>query len=216
LSVVLDQPATPEFICTKLVRYFVTDDEDLPPELIAPLAKRFRDEGLVTAPVLEMIFSSQLFYSEASVARKVRSPVELGIGLLRSLDATANMVQLANQMRELGQLVFYPPNVKGWAGGKAWINSSTLLGRANLVRSVVENPQTRFGDTTLDDYLQRYNLKSGRDVVQFLDELLLPVPLSEPIRAQLAGRLDAAGPNRPQVLKQVVHLLGSQPEFQLA
>jgi hypothetical protein len=126
------------------------------------------------------------------------------------------MVQLANQLRELGQLVFYPPNVKGWAGGKAWINSSTLLGRANLVRSVVENPQTRFGETTLDDYLQRYNLKSGRDVVQFLDELLLAVPLSEPVRAQLIQRLDAAGPTGPQVLKQVVHLLGSQPEFQLA
>ena len=216
IRVILDQPATPEFICTKLLRYFVTDDEDLPPELVPPLAKRFRDAGLVTAPVLEMIFSSRLFYSEAVLARKVRSPVELGIGLLRSLDATANMVQLSNHLRELGQLVFYPPNVKGWSGGKTWINSSTLLGRANLVRSVVENPQTRYGETTLVEYLDRYNLKSGRDVVQFFDELLLAVPLAEVVRAQLVQRLDAAGPNRPQELKQVLHLLGSQPEMQLA
>jgi uncharacterized protein (DUF1800 family) len=216
IRVILDQPATPEFICTKLVRYFVTDDEELPPELIAPLAKRFRDEGLVTAPVLEMIFTSKFFYSEASMARKVRSPVELGIGLLRSLDATANMVQLSNHLRELGQLVFYPPNVKGWNGGKTWINSSTLLGRANLVRSVVENPQTRYGETTLVEYLDRYNLKSGRDIVQFFDELLLAVPLAEDVRGQLVQRLDAAGPNRPRELKQVLHLLGSQPEMQLA
>lgn len=216
IRVILDQPATPEFICTKLVRYFVTDDEDLPPELIAPLAKRFRDEGLVTAPVLEMIFTSKFFYSEAAVARKVRSPVELGIGLLRSLDATANMVQLSNHLRELGQLVFYPPNVKGWNGGKTWINSSTLLGRANLVRSVAENPQTRYGETTLVEYLDRYHLKSGRDIVQFFDELLLAVPLADDLRAQLAQRLDTAGPNRPRELKQVLHLLGSQPEFQLA
>lgn len=216
LRVILDQPATPEFICTKLVRYFVTDDEDLPAELIAPLAKRFREEGLVTAPVLEMIFQSQFFYSDAAVARKVRSPVELGIGLLRSLEATANMVQLANQLRELGQLVFYPPNVKGWAGGKAWINSSTLLGRANLVRNIVEHPQTRYGDASLAEYLDRHNLRSGREIVQFLDELLLAVPLAEPARAQLAQHLDSAGGNRPQVLKQAIHLLGSQPEFQLA
>ena len=216
IRVILDQPATPEFICTKLVRYFVTDDEDLPPELIAPLAKRFRDEGLVTAPVLEMILTSRLFYSEAAVARKVRSPVELGIGLLRSLDATANLVQLSNHLRELGQLVFYPPNVKGWSGGKTWINSSTLLGRANLVRTIVENPQTRYGETTLDEYLDRYNLKSGREIVNFLDELLLAVPLAEPVRIQLVQRLDTAGPNRPSELKQVLHLLGSQPEFQLA
>ena len=216
IRVILDQPAAPEFICTKLVRYFVTDDEELPPELIAPLAKRFREEGLVTAPVLEMILSSRFFYSEAAVARKVRSPVELGIGLLRSLDATANLVQLGTQLRELGQLVFYPPNVKGWNGGKTWINSSTLLGRANLVRSVVENPQTRFGETTLSEYLERYNLKSGRDIVQFFDELLLALPLADDVRQQLVQRIDAAGSNRPSALKQVLHLLGSQPEFQLA
>jgi uncharacterized protein (DUF1800 family) len=216
IRVILDQKATPEFICTKLVRYFVTDDEDVSPELIAPLAKRFRDEGLVTAPVVEMILSSKLFYSDAAVARKVRSPVELGIGLLRSLDATANMVQLGSQLRELGQLVFYPPNVKGWNGGKTWINSSTLLGRANLVRSVVENPQTRYGEATLDEYLERHNLKSGRDIVQYFDELLLAVPLSEGVRQQLVQRIDPAGPNRSRELKHVLHLLGSQPEFQLA
>jgi len=125
-------------------------------------------------------------------------------------------VQLSNHLRELGQLVFYPPNVKGWNGGKTWINSSTLLGRANLVRSVVENPQTRYGETTLVEYLDRYNLKSGRDIVQFFDELLLAVPLAEDVRAQLVQRLDAAGPNRPRELKQVLHLLGSQPEMQLA
>ena len=46
--------------------------------------------------------------------------------------------------------------------------------------------------------------------------LLLAVPLAEPVAAQLANHLDSAGANRPQVLKQAIHLLGSQPEFQLA
>ena len=75
---------------------------------------------------------------------------------------------------------------------------------------------TRYGETTLVEYLDRYNLKSSRDIVQFFDELLLAVPLADEVRSQLVQRLDVAGPNRPRELKQVLHLLGSQPEFQLA
>jgi len=44
----------------------------------------------------------------------------------------------------------------------------------------------------------------------------MAVPLAEDVRTQLVQRLDAAGPIRPRELKQVLHLLGSQPEMQLA
>jgi hypothetical protein len=36
----------------------------------------------------------------------------------------------------LGQNPFAPPNVKGWAGGDAWIDSATLLGRRQFVDRV--------------------------------------------------------------------------------
>jgi uncharacterized protein (DUF1800 family) len=216
LRIILDQPATAEFLCTKLVRYFVTDDEELPPEMIAPLARRFRESGLTVAPVLETIFTSRLFYSPAAVGCKIRSPVELGAGLLRSLEANANMVQLANRLGELGQMLFEPPNVKGWAGGQAWINSSSLLGRANLVRALVENPQTQFGGGSLEEYLNRTGLKTNDATVRWLEELLLAAPLTDEVRSQLVRRLDDGGKNRPRSLAQLLHVLGSTPEFQLA
>jgi hypothetical protein len=34
--------------------------------------------------------------------------------------------------RVLGQLLFYPPNVAGWPGGKNWIDSSSLMFRLNI------------------------------------------------------------------------------------
>ena len=37
----------------------------------------------------------------------------------------------------LGQALFDPPNVAGWAGGRTWITPSTLLQRGNLFRSVL-------------------------------------------------------------------------------
>jgi uncharacterized protein (DUF1800 family) len=216
LAVILDQPATAEFICGKLVRFFVIDDEPISPELIAPLARRFREAGLNAGPVLETLLTSRLFYSEAAIGGKVRSPVELGVGLLRSLDGTANMVQLANRLRELGQVPFYPPNVKGWDGGRAWINSSTLLGRANLVRAIVDSPETRFGGGTLEEYFERQGLATKEALVDFVSDLLVAVPLAADVRTQLVQSLDRRGMSRGQSLKQMLHVLGSLPEFQLA
>jgi uncharacterized protein (DUF1800 family) len=216
LAVILDQPAAAEFVCGKLLRYFVADDEPFSPEWITPLARKFRESQLVVAPVLEMIFTSRLFYSDVAVGRKVRSPIELGVGTLRALDGATNMVQLAGRLRELGQMPLYPPNVKGWDGGRAWINSSTLLGRANLMRSLAEIPETRFGGGSLEQLLDRQSLKSSGEIVDFLAELLIAVPLPTDVREQLVSSLDQPGAPRLVRLKQTLHLLGSLPEFQLA
>jgi uncharacterized protein (DUF1800 family) len=216
LRIILQQPATAHFLCTKLVRFFVCDEPDLPAEFIAPLARRFRDERLTIAPLLETILSSRLFYSPVSLGCKVRSPVELGVGFLRALEANANMVQLAGQLRDLGQLPFFPPNVKGWDGGRTWIDSSALLGRAKLVRTIVESPQTRFGGVGFEEYLDRFGLNTNAAVVDWLSELLIAVPLPANVRAPLIERLDRGAAGRPIALKQLLHVLSSLPEFQLA
>ena len=216
LEIILQQPGTAEFICAKLVQFFVADEPEMPAEYIAPLAQRFHASGLAIAPVLETILTSRLFYSSASIGRKIRSPIELGVGLLRALEANANLVQLAGRLRDLGQLPFFPPNVKGWIGGRTWIDSSALLGRANLVRAVVESMETRYGGVTLDEYLDRFGLKTSAAVIDWLSELLLATALSPEVRGQLIDRLDHDDVPRPTAVKQMLHVLGSLPEFQLA
>jgi hypothetical protein len=44
---------------------------------------------------------------------------------------------LVNIYRQLGQVPFYPPNVKGWDGGKSWINTGTLTYRYQIARALV-------------------------------------------------------------------------------
>src|SRR4051794_7271862 len=46
LEVILRQPAAADFICAKLVQFFIADEPEIPGELIAPLAQRFRKAGL--------------------------------------------------------------------------------------------------------------------------------------------------------------------------
>jgi hypothetical protein len=38
----------------------------------------------------------------------------------------------------LGQVLFYPPNVAGWPGGKSWIDSSTLMMRMRLPQLITD------------------------------------------------------------------------------
>jgi len=44
---------------------------------------------------------------------------------------------MAEASANLGQNLFFPPNVAGWAGGRTWINANTLLERYNLPRTLV-------------------------------------------------------------------------------
>src|SRR5206468_3665754 len=39
----------------------------------------------------------------------------------------------AAAMRFMGQDIFYPPSVKGWDGGRAWINTSNMFVRQNIL-----------------------------------------------------------------------------------
>ena len=110
----------------------------------------------------------------------------------------------------------FPPNVKGWPGGLAWINSSTLLGRANFVRQLVQDNNTLFGGVTLEAYIDKLGWKTADQVVDNLSELLLAVPLPKDVRSQLVAQIEGGNESRLTKLKKTVHTLGSLPEFQMA
>ena len=213
VRVVLAQDAMPYFIVRKLVRYFVFDEPQPTRDLLNPLAEQFRANGLRIGPIITRILSSNLFFSEHAVARKVRSPIELAIGLLRDLGGTTNTVRLADNLTKLGHGLFYPPNVKGWDGGRAWINSSTLLGRANLVRDILNHESTKFAAGSLESYVGSQQLSSPQSIVRWFSDLLLAVPPSPAIEAQLVKLLDNS-PKENQ-LREVLHTISTLPEFQL-
>src|SRR5207302_11498951 len=54
-----------------------------------------------------------------------------------------------NAMRQMGQILFAPPNVKGWDGGKNWISTSTLLFRNNFANYLIN------GDAILPGAIKR-------------------------------------------------------------
>ena len=215
VRVVLEQPSVERFIARKLYRFFISDEPQPADELLQPLANEFRRNGLEIAPLLKMLLGSNLFFSQYALGRKIKSPVELAIGTLRSLRATTNAQLVANGLLEIGQGLFYPPNVKGWDGGRAWINSSTLLGRANLIADVLSNEATRFGGLMLAPYLESLNVHTNAETLDHYEQLLLASPLNSNLKSQLLEAADSSSNDKERRLRSLLHAVTSQPSGQL-
>ena len=215
IRIVLGQPAAARFIARKLVHFFVCEEPSLPDAVIEPLAKQLASEGFELRPVVSRILASNIMFSRHAVGRKVRSPVELAVGLLRCLEGTADMFKLAEALERIGQGVFFPPSVKGWDGGRTWIDSASLLGRANLVRHLVVDGGDRFGKSGLRDLVEQHGRGDPQDTIDWLLEMLVAVPIPPKARQLLVdlARSRSAGAN--DRWSRVIHAISTIPEFQL-
>ena len=215
VRIVLEQPAAPLFVARKLVRFFVFDEPSPSDAMLQPLADLFRENDLQVAPVVQRILGSNAFFSSIAVAQKIKSPVELVIGMLRSLKATTNTGLVAYGLLNIGQGLFYPPNVKGWDGGRAWINSSTLLGRANLIADILDNESTRFDGKSLTEYLLDQDVETTDQAIEYFEHCLLAVALNEEARAQLRESAASHSGDEERRMRSLLHAVTSLPVCQL-
>jgi len=131
LQILLEQRATAYHVTEKLYRFLVNDEPDA--QQVQILADHFYDSGYDIPALLERIFTSEHFYEPQNIGARIKSPVELMVGMQRMISVTypnPNIWLLFQ--RSLEQVLFYPPNVGGWPGGKSWIDSSSLMLRLRL------------------------------------------------------------------------------------
>jgi uncharacterized protein (DUF1800 family) len=142
VDTILKQPVTGEFVAGKLYRFFVRDD--ITSNVRTELGRAFRESGYQIKPLLTRIFLSHDFYAPPSYATQIKSPVHLVVSTYRKmgLREIPTIPDFGRMTGALGQSLFDPPNVAGWAGGRTWITPSTLLQRGNLSRRE-EFPSTR-------------------------------------------------------------------------
>jgi uncharacterized protein (DUF1800 family) len=132
LDILLAQPQTAEFITTKLWREFVSPDPDHAE--VKRIAARFRDSRYDIKVALQALLTSDAFYAAENRGVLVKSPVDLVVGTLHQFGMKpGEPVPFAVAAAAMGQNLFSPPNVKGWPGGEAWINTSTLLARKQFL-----------------------------------------------------------------------------------
>ncbi|MFN0052851.1 MAG: DUF1800 family protein [Planctomycetales bacterium] len=212
VALCLAQEACPRFLAKKLLRGLVLDDPS--PNLIAPLAQRIRDHDFQMTPVLRELLSSRLFYSPLARRTLIKSPVELVLGGLRTLAGRANLAAAIPLLASLGQDFFEPPTVKGWDGGRLWINSTSLLQRANFAAELVTG--NRLGSIAdPEQTVAQRGLTGSQAIVEHYVELLLNTPAEPALTASLTGALREMQGSYGQQLRGLVQLIMTMPEFQL-
>ncbi len=145
IDTLLANDRTAVYICGKLFSYF--GHRKPYPVLVQALAAELRTprgdkkQGYELKPVLKTIFKSRAFYDEKSMGCRIKSPIELVVGAIRQLELPADKAaRLGGAMAaQMGQTLFDPPNVKGWAGGREWISTSALYDRYNFAGLVTRD-----------------------------------------------------------------------------
>lgn len=237
IRLLLRHRACSQYIALKLYRHYAADvpeylDKVSRPQqqVIRAMAKMLVQNEYRIGPVVETLLMSRHFYDDMLIGTKIKSPVHLGIGLLRSTGAPArNYATFEQGLRLMGQEIFNPPSVAGWDGGRTWINTSTMMARQNLSTFVLTgmHPRRRkptgepFDPTALlagTDLAEppKGDAFSAKPFVDYFADAMLGARVGDDRRAPLVAMLQAHGKADAQGLNRLLVALTSLPEYQLA
>lgn len=225
LRALAHHPATARRIAEKLVRFFVADQGV--PALEERLARRFTETSGDVRAVMETLLRSPEFVSDDALRAKVKSPAEFVVGAMRELDSGVPLRSLTPLMTRMGQALFNPPAVDGWAGGLAWITTATLFERANFANHLAtQRGITGDGRFEPGEWVGKQD--DGHAVVERFCAALLDGRASELLKGELEAYLRSKDKNGKLVdfkptpssldekVRGVVRLIVASPEYQLA
>jgi len=241
IDILTKQAACAEFIGRKICRYFIEDEPSV--QLVNLAAERIHAHNFEMKPLLWEIFCSEEFYSERVMRSQIKSPTQFIVQSCKVLGCELPAPHVAqNAMRQMGQVLFAPPNVKGWDGGKNWISTSTLLFRNNFANYLIN------GDAILPEAIKRrggdlgFRAGAGGTLAEEvhrvpidINKIVLPEARNNPEKliAELSRRVlqtepparDAAafskflegrnGSTDDSAIRGLIHLMMSTPLYQL-
>jgi hypothetical protein len=181
--------------------------------------------------LLEFVFLSDWFYDDKNIGNLVKSPVEFLVGLNRQFYIDyQNPDVLMQFQRTLGQVLFRPPNVAGWPGGKNWIDSSSLMYRMKIPSTILNAGFIDFtgkADPEDEAYLaavkkQQLNVikkvQAQPDWDKFFKEIPADTPKLQIAAFMLEPKVDKTVTDEVAVnedIKTTIIQIVSTPEYQL-
>jgi hypothetical protein len=171
---------------------------------------------------VETVLRSRAFFAEGNLGTRVLGPVEFVVGSARALelfDPSPSTLLLADCAARLGQELFYPPNVGGWSGGRNWISTQAMIGRANFAASLIGGGLHRGGEPVDALGLAKRHGRAGDldSIVTFYGELLLGAAAGhQHWRERIQRALGSQARATPANVRRVVALILASPEAQLA
>ncbi|MEM1107787.1 MAG: DUF1800 domain-containing protein [Planctomycetota bacterium] len=232
VDILLRQESCARFVALKIYDDFVADVGDVYEavpsvnrRVIDKLARQLERHDFELKPVLKSLFKSKHFYDPAIVGKKIKSPVQLAVGTMRSLDLPTRDRSITDKaLAAMGQVLFEPPTVDGWDGGRAWINTSTLFVRQNLTTYLISGKHPTKKSTPKDvgydpqAWVAVMDDRSPRGVTDFMIDHLVgphtPAERRAPAHAFMAKRETGETVSNDSVVAMAC-LITAMPEYQL-
>jgi uncharacterized protein (DUF1800 family) len=237
VKIILEQPAAARFLVAKLYTNFVS--ESPPPEgLLEPLADQFRKSDYDVAALMKTMLSSNWFFSKHAFRKRIKSPVEFVLGAAKAVYRRGDENHplphraLTPRITAMAQTLFAPPNVKGWPGGKAWLNTSTMLERNNFAAKLASGSLWDPKDSAfavaegvppakaLDParLIEEEDASRPGEIVRALLDLHVPGGIRSDAQAKLVAFVADGRPIGIELdrrVRETVHLILTMPEYQL-
>ncbi|MBV9581565.1 MAG: DUF1800 domain-containing protein [Chloroflexi bacterium] len=221
LGILVRNPATARYITTKLFTWFVYENPDS--SVIDRLSNTFATTNFDIRSVLRDMFTGPEFLSDQAFHGVIKQPADFVVGSLKSLNVQNVGPDVTAVLRRMGQDLLNPPDVSGWRGGTAWINSTTLFERFNWADRLAmgrDSTKPYFADVpgqiqaqgiTSPDALADYYLSlfvDGDVTPEALQSLIDYLNTPTPLDLSDSGAIDLKA-------RGMVHLALATPTYQL-
>lgn len=177
------------YLCRKLYVYFVNPVPD--ESFIAELAAIMVANDYELKPTLQVLFTSQRFFTPSYYGARIKSPIDFLIGFLNETemapsDGVLEYFRQKLEPRSLSMELFEPPNVAGWPGinppdaagargDEKWLTTSLLPERWNIIADLTSGVAGSF-----DPVEVAIRVSDPADPFQIAEDLartFVPIPL---------------------------------------
>ena len=201
IDLLAHHPSTAAFISRKLAQRFVADDP--PKSLVDRMAETFlKTDGDLRA-VLQTLFSSTEFLSDAAWQGKVKSPLEMVVSAVRAVGGdVSDTFVLAQRIADLGEPLYGKVEPTGYPNtSEGWTNTAGVVGRINFATALASD---QIPGVKVDR-----NRFSGRPAPDVAADLLNSVPSASTLTAIQKG-IDGSAATSSLVPALVI----ASPDFQ--
>jgi uncharacterized protein (DUF1800 family) len=139
IDILVKHPSTAQFIATKLVRRFISDQA--PQAIVNKAAETFRQNDGDIPAVLRAIIDAPEFFTRELYQAKIKNPFEFVASALRITGSDAQVThQLLRYLGRMGEPLFLAQAPTGYPDiAASWVSADMLLTRMNFVTDLVAN-----------------------------------------------------------------------------
>lgn len=209
-------PETGRRLARRLWAYFISETHAPPDEWVDRVAGIYHTSGYNLRAVVRGVLTSAEFIDPANFFTKYSWPVEFVVRAVkevgwRGFSANDMLTPLTN----MGQQLFEPPDVNGWAVGPEWFSTSAMLARTNFASQLATNQRVSLRDAA------RPFGRTQQALVSYLLDRLSPAPYEagpyeELLAYARAGTANWSGTDAELLTKTagLTHLIVGSPQYQ--